>query len=132
MGLRDQLRWLKREALEGKVVVNLEDGGTRAFDDQLVFKEMFLCQTDLYHGEARPSEVLDAVRAATPESRAAFEAEYGPIEMEAHVIASESDGGWIQEYRLLEDGTVESVRHDGGSEEAARIRREAQQQEPGS
>jgi hypothetical protein len=73
---------------------------------------------------------LDAVRAATPESRAAFEAEYGSIEMVNHVIAADYQGGWVEEYRLLLDGTVELTRHEGGSEEALRIRQEAKQRGP--
>ncbi len=132
MGLKDQLRRLKQDVQKDMVVVKLKDGGTRVFADMDVLKEMFLCQTKLFSGEARPSEVLDAVRAATPESRAAFEAEYGPIEMLARIIAGAYEGAWVEEHRLLEAGTVESVRHEGGSEEAERIRREAQQRGPGA
>ena len=73
MGLRDQLRRLKREAQKDRVVLRLRGGGVRIFSDLEVFSEMFLCRTDLFMGKARPSEVLDAVRAATPESRAAGE-----------------------------------------------------------
>jgi hypothetical protein len=73
---------------------------------------------------------LDAVRAATKESRAAFEGECGSIEMVNHVIAAEYQGGWVEEDRLLEDGTVETIHHEGGSEEAERIRQEARQGGP--
>ena|SRR5215212_6869908 len=100
------------------------------FSDQEVFSEMFLCRTDLFFGKARFSEVLDAVRAATKESRAAFEDEYGSIEMVAHIIAPNYQGGWVEENRLLEDGTVETIQHEGGSEEAERIRQEAAQRGP--
>jgi hypothetical protein len=127
VGLKDQLRRLKREAQKGRVVLRLRDGGISVFSDLEVFKEMFLCRTDLFSGKARPSEVLDAVRAATPESRAAFEEGCGSIEMVNHVIAADYQGGWVDEYRLLEDGTVETTHHEGGSEEAERIRREARQ-----
>jgi hypothetical protein len=130
VGLKDQLRRLKREAQKDRVVLRLRDGGVRVFSDLEVFKEMFLCRTDLFMGKARPSEVLDAVRAATPESRAAFEEEYGSIEMVNHVIAPDYQGGWADEYRLLEDGTVEITRHEGGSEEALRIRQVAKQRGP--
>jgi hypothetical protein len=93
-----------------------------------VFGEMFLAKTDLLvRGESRSSEVLDAVRAATPESRAAFEEEYGSIEMVGHIVAPDYQGGWVDEYRLLEDGTVETFHYEGGSEEALRIRQEAKQ-----
>ena len=81
---------------------------------------------NLYSGEARNSEVLDAVRAATPESRAAFEAQYGSIEMEVRIVAGDYQGGWVEVNRLLSDGTVEHVRHEGGTAEAERLREEAQ------
>ena len=130
MGLRDQLRRLKREAQKDKVVLRLRDGGLATFDRMEVAKEMFLTQMDLMLGKARPSEVLDAVRAATPESRAAFEEEHGSIEMVGRIIAADYQGGWVEENRLLEDGTVEITRHEGGSEEALRIRQEAKQRGP--
>jgi hypothetical protein len=130
MGLKDRLRRLERRARSESVVLRLRDGSLRVFDNLEVFKEMFLCRMDLFRGEARPSEVLDAVRAATPESRAAFEEEYGSIEMVSHVIAADYQGGWVDEYRLLEDGTVETNHHEGGSEEAERIRREARREGP--
>ena len=126
MGLRNELRRLKREAQKDRVVLHLRDGGLRVFDRMEVWEEMFLTQMDLMKGEARPSEVLDAVRAARPESRAAFEQEYGSIEMVGYIIAGDYQGGWVDEHRLLEDGTVETTHHEGGSEAALRIRQEAQ------
>jgi hypothetical protein len=131
MGLKDQMRRLKREVHKDMVVVRLKDGGTRVFAEMDVLSEMFLAQYGLIVGEPRPSEVLDAVRRATPESRAAFEAEYGSIEMGAEIIASEDEGGWVEVHRLLEDDTISTVRHEGGSEEAERIRREARERGPG-
>jgi hypothetical protein len=130
MSLRNWMKRLEREAKGEYVVLNLRDGSTRLFSDQEVFTEMFLTKMELFRGEARPSEVLNAVREATPESRAAFEAEYGEIEMVNHVIAADYQGGWVEEYRLLEGGTVEITRFEGGSEEALRIRQEARQQGP--
>ncbi len=62
------------------------------------------------------------MRQATPESRGAFEAEYEFIEMAASSIAPKAEGGWVEVHKLLKDGTVETVRHEGGSEEAERIR----------
>ena len=123
--MRSWIKRLEREAGKDMVVLKLRDGSIRVFSDLEVFKEMFLCRTDLFLGKAHPSEVLDAVRAATPESCAAFEDEYGSIERVNHVIAPDYQGGWVDEYRLLEDGTVETKRHEGGSEEAERIRQEA-------
>ncbi len=131
MGLKDQLRRLKRDVHKDMVVVRLEDGGTRVFAEMDVLTQMFLAQYGLIVGEPRPSEVLDAVRRATPESREAFEAEYGSIEMGATIIAPEDEGGWVEIHRLLEDDTISSVRHEGGSEDAERIRREARERGPG-
>jgi hypothetical protein len=73
---------------------------------------------------------IRAVRAATKESRAAFEDEYGSIEMVGHIIAADYQGGWVEEHRLLEDGTVETTHYEGGSEEAERMRQEARQRGP--
>ena len=130
MGLRDRLKRLTREAEEGAVVVRRRDGTSRVFDDMTCFQEMFLAQMDLFKGEAYESAVLDAVRAATPESRRAFEVEYGSIEMEAQIIAAESQGGWVEVYKLLADGAVERARHEGDTAEARRLREAARQQGP--
>ena len=130
MGLKGRLRRVEREARSEGVILRLRDGGLRVFDQMEAWQEMFLTQTALMLGEARSSEVLDAVREATPESRAAFEEEHGSIEMVGHIIAADYQGGWVDEHRLLENGTVETTRHEGGSEEAERIRQEAKQGEP--
>jgi hypothetical protein len=127
---RGRLRRLERGAQSEGVILRLRDGGIIVFSDQEVFKEMFLCRMDLFQGKVRPSEVLDAVRAATPESRAAFEDEYGSIEMVGHIIAADYQGGWVEEHRLLEDGTVETTHYEGGSEETERIRQEARERGP--
>src|SRR5215210_7987717 len=131
MAHRGRLRRLEREAKSEGVILKLRNGDIKVFSGLDVFEEMFLCRTDLLvRGESRSSEVLDAVRAATPESRAAFEDEYGSIEMVGHIVAGEQQGGWVDEYRLLEDGTVETAHYEGGSEEALRIRQEAKQGGP--
>ena len=130
MGLRRRISKLTREAEEGAVLLRLRDGSTRVFDDLTCWKEMFLARFSLFKGEAHQSEVLDAVRAATPESRAAFEAEYGSIELEAQIIAADYQGGWVDVLRLEEDGTVTKVHHPGDTEEARRLREEARQQGP--
>jgi hypothetical protein len=130
MALKGRLRRVEREARSEGVILRLRDGGLRVFDQMEVWKEMFLTQTALMLGEAHPSEVLDAVRGATPESRAAFEEEHGSIEMVGHIIAADYQGGWVDEHRLLEDGTVETTHYEGGSEEAERLRQEARQGGP--
>jgi hypothetical protein len=130
MGLKGRLRRVEREARSEGVILRLRDGGLRVFDQMEVWQEMFLTQTALMLGEARPSELLDAVRAATPESRAAFEEEHGSIEMVGHIIAGAYEGAWVDEHRLLEDGTVETTHYEGDSEEAERIRQEARQRGP--
>jgi hypothetical protein len=130
MGLKGRLRRLEQGVRSENVILRLRDGGLRVFDQMEVAKEMFLTQMDLMLGKVRASEVLDAVRAATPESRAAFEQEHGSIEMVGHIIAADYQGGWVDEHRLLEDGRVETTHYEGGSEEAERIRQEARQRGP--
>ncbi len=125
--MKGRIKRLAREAASEGFLVRLRDGGTKFFDDHTCSSEMFLTQTDLLSGVSRDSAVLDAVRAATPESRAAFEEQYGPLEMEVHVICPEDEGGWVEVLLLREDGTLETVRHVGGSEEAERMRREARE-----
>ena len=130
MELKGRLRRLEQGVRSENVILRLRDGGLRVFDQMEVSKEMFLTQMDLMLGKARPSEVLDAVRAATPESRAAFEEEHGSIEMVGHIIVADYQSGWVDEHRLLEDGRVETTHYEGGSEEAERIRQEARQRGP--
>jgi hypothetical protein len=129
-GVRGRIKKLTRQAQEGAVLIRLRDGTTRVFDDMTCFKEMFLATVDLGRDESIHSPVLDAVRQATPESRAAFEAEYGTITPELHIVASVEQGGWVEVYKLEEDGRVTKVRHEGGSEEAERLREEARQSGP--
>jgi hypothetical protein len=82
------------------------------------------------HKLSAPSSLLAITHQSSKESRAAFEDEYGSIEMVGHIIAPDYQGGWVDEYRLLEDGAVEIIHHEGGSEAAERIRREARQGGP--
>ncbi len=89
---------------------------------------MFLAKYALAREEARQSPVLEAVRQATPESRAAFEAQHGTITPSLHIVASSEQGGWIEVYKLAEDGTVTKVRHEG--EEAERLREETMSKGP--
>jgi hypothetical protein len=130
MGLKGRLRRVEQGVRSESVILRLRDGGLRVFDQMEVAKEMFLTQMDLILSIARPSEVLAAVRAATPESRADFEEEHGSIEMVGRIIAADYHGGWVDEHRLLEDGTVETIHYEGGSEEAEAIRQEARQRGP--
>jgi|SRR5215208_5255028 hypothetical protein len=130
MGLKGRLRRVEQGVRSESVILRLRDGGLRVFDQMEVAKEMFLTQMDLILSIARPSEVLAAVRAATPESRADFEEEHGSIEMVGRIIAADYQGGWVDEHRLLEDGTVETIHYEGGSEEAEAIRQEARQRGP--
>jgi hypothetical protein len=129
--LKGRLKRVQQEAEAEGVVVVLRDGGRRVFTDNQVWSEMFLAKTDLISEKSRPSEVLDAVRQATPESRCAFEAEYGTITPELHIVAGSHEGGWVEVIKLEEDGTVSMQRHEGGSEEAERIQQEAKNSRPG-
>ena len=92
-----------------------------------VRSELFVTSMNLFKGSNHNSEVLDAVRAATSESRKAFEERFGPIRMESRIIAADYQGGWVETYALTEDGSVQHAFHEGGSEEAERIRREARE-----
>ena len=131
MGLKGRVNKLTRRAEEGAVLIRLRDGTTKAFDAMTCLEEMFLAQMDLFKGEARSSEVLEAVRNATPQSRAAFEEQFGEITMEAQVVAGAYEGAWVEVYKLLEDGAVTKVRHEGGTPEAERLREEARRSPPG-
>ena len=131
MGLKGRVNKLTRQAEEGAVLIRLRDGTTKAFDTMTCLEEMFLAQMDLFKGEAGSSEVLEAVRNATPQSRAAFEEQFGEITMEAQVVAGAYEGAWVEVYKLLEDGTVKKVRHEGGTPEAERLREEARRSPPG-
>jgi hypothetical protein len=124
-GLKSRIERAERES--GAVIIELKDGTHRIFDKMEVWKQTFLAHTDVLCARQPHSELLEAVRAATPASRQRFEKEYGPlIGYSAHIIASETEGGWVEFHTLLEDGTVETVRYEGGSEEAKRIRLQAQ------
>jgi hypothetical protein len=131
MGLKGRVNKLTRRAEEGAVLIKLRDGTTKAFDAMTCFEEMFLAQMDLFMGKARSSEVLAAARNATPQSRAAFEEQFGEITMEAQVVAGAYEGAWVEVYKLLADGTVESTFHEGGTPEAERLREEARRSPPG-
>jgi hypothetical protein len=132
MGIRGRIKKLTREAEADAIVLRLRDGSTRAFDRLTVQKEMYLTRVDLACDRPiKHSEVLEAVRNATPESRAAFEAEHGTITPETAIIASPESGGWVEVYRLEEDGTVTKVHHPGDTDEAKKIREEARRR-PGA
>ena len=118
MGIRSRLRRLRQKAEEGGVVIRQRDGGVKVFDTTTVFAEMFLAQMDLLRDTARESEVLDAVRNATPESRREFEAKFGLIAFTEYIVAKE----WVEATTLTEDGKVERVRYAGDSEEAGLVR----------
>ena len=130
MGLKDRLRRLEREAEGDGIIIRLQDGTVRVFQTMDVSVEMFKARMHLLQGISQESEVLDAVRRATPESRAAFEERFGSIVITNHIIAAESEGGWVETYTLTEDGEVERVFYEGGSAEAERIRRQARQEIP--
>ena len=126
VGLKDRLRKLRQEAEEGAVVVHLKDGSRRYFDDMDVFGQMFLAKVGLFRGNVPDSPVVDAVRNATPESRRAFEDEYGPVVgMKVAVVATD----WVEVHTLSEIGEVETTRHEG--EEAERIKAEARRNAAG-
>jgi hypothetical protein len=123
--MRKRIKRVAKEARSAGVVLRQRDGSVRVFDTMDVLKALYLAEVDLVRGEHHGSEVHDAVRNATPETRAAFEAQYGSIARELHVIAPSEDGGWVEIRRLSADGKVTVERLDGDSEEAERIREAA-------
>ena len=128
--LKGRIRRLQRDAQAEGIVLELRDGSRRIFDDMTCWKEMFLAKCDLAREEARQSPVLETVRQATPESRATFEQKYGTITPELHIVASVEDGGWVEVYKLEEDGTITKTHHEGGTPEAERIIEEARRAGP--
>jgi hypothetical protein len=118
VGIRGRLRRLQAKAEEGGVVIRQRDGTLKAFEVMHVQAEMFLAKMDLLRDTARDSEVLDAVRNATPESRREFEERFGPIAFTEYVIGAD----WVEAKTLTEDGEVERIVYEGGSEEAALVR----------
>ena len=99
-------------------MIRQRDGGVKVFDTMTVFSEMFLTNMDLLQDTARDSEVLDAVRGATPESRAEFEEKFGPIRIVEYIIGAD----WVEAKTLTEEGEVERILYDGDSEEATLVR----------
>ena len=132
MGLKDRLRRLEREAEEDGIVIRLQDGTVRVFERTVVAVEMFGARMSLMRGIPRASEVHEAVRRATPESRAAFEERCGSIVMGINIIAAESEGGWVETRTLTEAGEIERAFYERGSVEAERIRQQARGEIPHS
>jgi hypothetical protein len=130
MGLKDRLRRLEREAEEDGIVIRLQDGTVRVFDSTMVAVSRFAAHMSLLRGISQASEVLDAVRRATPESRAAIEDRCGSIVMGINIIAAEDEGGWVETRTLTEAGEIERVFYEGGSAEAEHIRRQARREIP--
>jgi hypothetical protein len=130
VSFKQRLRRLLEKAVEGGVVVRQRDGTLRRFDTMEVQAQMFLARMDLWRDTATDSEVVRAVRNATPESRAAFEEKFGAIVMTNYVIASRQKGGWVEAKTLTEDGRVERVRYEGGSPEATLIREKLSSESP--
>ncbi len=122
MSFRQRLRRLRAKAEEGGVLIHQRDGSLRHFDVMEVQAQMFLARMDLWRDTATDSEVVRAVRDATPESRAEFEEKFGSIVMSNYVIGSPQKGGWVEAKTLTEDGRVERVLYEGGSTEANLIR----------
>ena len=118
MGIRDRLRRLQAKAEEGGVLIRQRDGSVKIFATMKVFAEMFLVQMDLLRDTARESEVLVAVRNATPESRREFEEKFGPIAFTEYVIGAD----WVEAKTLTEDGEVLRALYEGDSAEATLVR----------
>jgi hypothetical protein len=122
MSYRNRLRRLEKEAQGNGIRLRLQDGTVRVFEDMEIQKELYLALCDLLRDTARDSEVLTAVRNATPESRKEFEKKFGPITLTEYIITPTSRGGQVEVKTLTEDGQVERVLYEGDSEEAALVR----------
>ncbi len=120
---RGRIRRLEREAEGDGFIVRLQDGSSKVFETMEIQMQMFLANVDLFTKESVHNDVVDAVRQATPESRAQFEERFGSITPTGHVISRPEDG-WVDEYTLTETGEVKVVRFPAGSEEVERIRNE--------
>jgi hypothetical protein len=129
MSLKGRLKRLERSAQGDGIMLRQRDGTVRVFEWMEVQAALYLAQCDLLRDEPakRENAVLDAVRNATPESRAMFEERFGPITFSTHIIAGGYQGGWVEARSLLEGGTVTKKFYPGGSPEAERVRREARQ-----
>ncbi len=122
MSFRQRLRRLQAKVEDGAVVVYQRDGSLRRFEVMEVFAQLFLAKMDLLRDTATDSEVLAAVRGATPESRGAFEERFGPIAFTSYIITPERRGGQVEAKTLTADGRVERVLYEGDSPEAALVR----------
>ena len=122
MGIRDRLRRLQAKADEVGIMLYQRDGTVRRFGVMEAHAAMFLARTELLKNISAESAVMDAVRNATPESRAAFEERFGPIAFTEYIITPKSRGGQVEARTLTEDGRVERVLYEGDSEEATLVR----------
>jgi len=122
MGFKDRLRRAEDDAKDDGVVIRQRDGSVKVFPPGEVWREVFLTRMSLLRDTPRDSEVMDAVRGATPHSRAEFEARWGRMTPGVGVLGRE---GWVEERRLTEDGTIEHRFHSEGTEEAERLRAQA-------
>jgi hypothetical protein len=124
--LRARLARLREKAGKGAVILEQRDGTRRYFSEMAVLREKFLAECDLIRGEPPKdsSGVIAAVLGATDRSRQEFEQRFGQVVgMEVRIVASQEQGGWVETFTLLADGTVKKLRYQG--EEAERIRLEA-------
>jgi hypothetical protein len=131
MGLRGRIKMLTQQAEEDAVLIRLRGGSTRVFTVMDVQKEMFLAKCDLVREEARGSPVLEGLYARPRQSRGPpLKRSTGPSRPRFSWSPPTKRGGWVEVYRLEEDGTVTKVRHEGGTLEAERLREEARNQGP--
>jgi len=127
MSFRDRLRRAEDGARDDGIVLRQKDGTVKVFSPGECWREVFLTRMSLLRDKPRSSEVMHAVRNATPQSRAEFESKWGRITPAMNVVGRE---GWVEERRLCEDGTIEHVLHGEGTEEAERLRALAKESGP--
>ncbi len=123
MGIRDQLRSLKRQANEELDYLILKDGSRYYFDPQKDTAELFFETIQKGYKssseEVETPEIRQALARATPESLARFEQKYQlPVTQEIQLVGF-PDKGQLIIRRVELDGRVRSFLVEG---EAARER----------
>ena len=122
MGIREQLRSLRRQANEDLDFLTLKDGSRYYFDPKRDPAALFfeIHHKSYFSSEVETPEIRKALAQATPESLARFEEKYQlPVTKEVSLVGFPDKGQLIMR-RIELDGGVRSFLLEG---EAARERR---------
>jgi hypothetical protein len=122
VGIRDQLRSLRRQANEDLDYLTLNHGSRYYFDPQTDPAELFfeIHHKSYFSSEVETPEIRKALAQATPESLARFEKKYQlPLTKEVSLVGFPDKGQLIMR-RIELDGTVRTFLVEG---EAAKEQR---------